>query len=183
MRQVEVKGRLEQYLLTTSIAVTLVIWAMGLVFGFLTGSFAIMFDGVYASIDASMAALGLVVARLILKDALRTDNDGPGVDAKGWIISGSITTALLIGFVVGIIALDGTRHSWMRPYGDPVVLAAVCLVVLPLPFSDLRAALAASCAWPPKTWTRGCALYPTRPWNGTASAIISPMWRGSGGPR
>jgi predicted Co/Zn/Cd cation transporter (cation efflux family) len=222
MRQVEVKGKLEQYLLTTSIAVTLVIGAMGLVFGFLTGSFAIMFDGVYASIDASMAALGLVVARLILKDALRTDDDAPGgvryqygfwhlepmvlalnatmltlaagfalisaimlileggteiefdlalpyaavvacvcfgmawrqlrrnrglgsafvaLDAKGWIISGSITTALLVGFVVGI-SLGGTRYAWLRPYVDPVVLAAVCLVVLPLPFSDLRSALA-----------------------------------------
>jgi predicted Co/Zn/Cd cation transporter (cation efflux family) len=226
MRQVEVRGRLEQYLLITSIGVTLVIGAMGLVFGFLTGSFAIMFDGVYASIDASMAALGLVVARLILKDALRTDDDAPedarkgvryqygfwhlepmvlalnatmltlaagfalisaimlileggteiefdlalpyamvvacvcygmawrqqsrnralgsafvALDAKGWLISGSITTALLVGFAVGM-ALEGTRWAWMRPYVDPVVLAAVCLVVLPLPFSDLRSALA-----------------------------------------
>jgi predicted Co/Zn/Cd cation transporter (cation efflux family) len=222
MRQVEVRGRLEQYLLITSIGVTLVIGAMGLVFGFLTGSFAIMFDGVYATIDASMAALGLGVARLILKDALRTDDDAPGgvryqygfwhlepmvlalnatmltlaagyalvsaimlileggteiefnlalpyamvvacvcfamawrqhsrnrglgsafvaLDAKGWLISGSITTALLVGFAIGM-ALDGTRHAWMRPYVDPVVLAAVCLVVLPLPFSDLREALA-----------------------------------------
>jgi predicted Co/Zn/Cd cation transporter (cation efflux family) len=222
MRQVEVRGRLEQYLLISSIGVTLIIGAMGLVFGFLTGSFAIMFDGVYATIDASMAALGLGVARLILKDALRTDDDAPGrvryqygfwhlepmvlalnatmltlaagfalvsaimlmleggteiafdlalpyamvvacvcfgmawrqrrrnrtlgsafvaLDAKGWLISGSITTALLAGFVVGV-ALEGTAWAWMRPYVDPVVLAAVCLVVLPLPFSDLRAAMA-----------------------------------------
>jgi predicted Co/Zn/Cd cation transporter (cation efflux family) len=230
MRQVEVRGRLEQYLLITSIGVTLVIGAMGLVFGLLTGSFAIIFDGVYASIDASMAALGLVVARLILKDALRTDDDVPedapasarggvryqfgfwhlepmvlalnatmltlvagfalisaimqileggteiafglalpyaavvasvcfgmawrqrrhnrslgsafvAIDAKGWLISGSITTALLAGFAIGM-ALQGTRHAWMMPYVDPVVLAAVCLVVLPMPFSDLRAALA-----------------------------------------
>jgi predicted Co/Zn/Cd cation transporter (cation efflux family) len=222
MRQVEVRGRLEQYLLVTSIGVTLVIGAMGLVFGFLTGSFAIMFDGVYATIDASMAALGLGVARLILQDALRTDDDAPGrvryqygfwhlepmvlalnatmltlaagyalvsaimlileggteiefdlaipyavvvagicfamalrqrrrnralnsafiaLDAKGWLMSGSITTALLVGFLVGF-ALDGTAWAWMRPYVDPVVLATVCLVVLPLPFSDLREALA-----------------------------------------
>jgi predicted Co/Zn/Cd cation transporter (cation efflux family) len=222
MRQVEVRGRLEQYLLISSISVTLIIGAMGLVFGFLTGSFAIMFDGVYATIDASMAALGLGVARLILKDALRTDDDAPGrvryqygfwhlepmvlalnatmltlaagfalvsaimlileggteiefdlalpyamvvacvcfgmawrqrrrnrglgsafvaLDAKGWMISGSITTALLAGFAVGM-ALEGTAWVWMRPYVDPVVLAAVCLVVLPMPFSDLRAAMA-----------------------------------------
>jgi predicted Co/Zn/Cd cation transporter (cation efflux family) len=229
MRQVEVKGRLEQYLLVTSIAVTLAIGALGLVFGFLTGSFAIMFDGVYATIDASMAALGLGVARLILKDALRTDDDVPedapatarggvryqygfwhlepmvlalnatmltlaagyalvsaimlileggteielglalpyalvvsgicfgmawrqrrrnrdlgsafiALDAKGWLISGSISMALLAGFAVGY-ALDGTRHAWMMPYVDTVVLAAVCLVVAPLPFSDLRAAM------------------------------------------
>jgi predicted Co/Zn/Cd cation transporter (cation efflux family) len=222
MRQVEIRGRQEQYLLITSIAVTLVIGAMGLLFGFLTGSFAIMFDGVYATIDASMAALGLGVARLILKDALRADDDAPGrvryqygfwhlepmvlalnatmltlaagfalvsaimlileggteiefdlalpyalvvacvcfamawrqrhrnrtlgsafvaLDAKGWMISGSITAALLAGFAVGM-ALEGTAWAWMRPYVDPAVLAAVCLVVLPMPFSDLRAAMA-----------------------------------------
>jgi predicted Co/Zn/Cd cation transporter (cation efflux family) len=226
MRQVEVRGRLEQYLLTTSIGATLIIGALGLAFGFLTGSFAIMFDGVYATIDASMAALGLGVARLILKDALRTDDDAPeeagrgvryqfgfwhlepmvlalnatmltlavgyalvsaimlileggteiafdlaipyavvvacacfamalrqrfrnrtlgsgfvALDAKGWLMSGAITTALLVGFALGY-ALEGTRHAWMMPYVDPVVLALVCLVVLPLPFSDLRAAMA-----------------------------------------
>jgi predicted Co/Zn/Cd cation transporter (cation efflux family) len=230
MRQVEVRGRLEQYLLTTSIGVTLLIGAMGLVFGFLTGSFAIMFDGVYATIDASMAALGLGVARLILTDALRGDDDSPRVvryqfgfwhlepmvlalnatmltlaagfalvsaimlileggteiefdlaipyavvvaiicfamalrqrrrnrglgsafialDAKGWLMSGSITTALLVGFLIGF-ALDGTAWAWMRPYVDPVVLAAVCLVVLPLPFSDLRSAMAGILRLAPK---------------------------------
>jgi predicted Co/Zn/Cd cation transporter (cation efflux family) len=222
MRQVEARGRLEQYLLITSIGVTLAIGAMGLIFGFLTGSFAIMFDGVYATIDASMAALGLGVARLILKDALRSDDDAPGgiryqygfwhlepmvlalnatmltlaagyalvsaimlileggteieldlaipyavivaslcfamawrqrrrnrglgsafvaLDAKGWLISGSITMALLVGFLIGL-ALEGTKASWLLPYVDPVVLAVVCLVVLPLPFSDLRTAMA-----------------------------------------
>jgi predicted Co/Zn/Cd cation transporter (cation efflux family) len=226
MRQVEVRGRLEQHLLVTSIAATLVIGAMGLVFGFLTGSFAIMFDGVYATIDASMAALGLGVARLILKDVLRTDDDATedargavryqygfwhlepmvlalnatmltlaagfalvsaimlileggteiefdlaipyavivagicfamawrqrrrnkalgsafvALDAKGWLMSGSITTALLAGFLAGY-ALEGTRYALMMPYVDPVVLALVCLVVLPLPFSDLREAMA-----------------------------------------
>jgi predicted Co/Zn/Cd cation transporter (cation efflux family) len=221
MRQVEVRGRLEQHLLLTSIAATLVIGALGLAFGFLTGSFAIMFDGVYATIDASMAVLGLGVARLILKDALRKDEDAPGavryqygfwhlepmvlalnatmltlaagfalvsaimlileggteiefdlaipyavvvalacfamalrqrrrnralgsafvaLDAKGWLMSGSITTALLVGFAVGF-ALEGTKWAWMQPYVDPVVLALVCLVVLPLPFSDLREAM------------------------------------------
>jgi predicted Co/Zn/Cd cation transporter (cation efflux family) len=221
MRQVEARGQLEQHLLVTSIAATLVIGALGLAFGFLTGSFAIMFDGVYATIDASMAALGLGVARLILKDALRKDEDSPkaeryqygfwhlepmvlalnatmltlaagfalvsaimlileggtevefdlalpyavvvaaacfamalrqrrrnralgsafvALDAKGWLMSGSITTALLVGFAIGF-ALEGTPSAWMQPYVDPVVLALVCLIVLPLPFSDLREAM------------------------------------------
>ena len=222
MREIEVQGRLEQRLLATSILVTLTIGAAALVFAFLTGSFAIAFDGVYALVDASMGGLALIVARLILADALKRDVEEPGrvryqygfwhlepmvlalnatmlvlitgyalvsavlllmegghkadfdlamiysaavvvacygmawrqhrlnrrlessflaLDAKSWLMSGSITLALFMGFAVGWL-MEGTRVAWMQPYVDPAVLAVVCLVVLPLPFADLREAVA-----------------------------------------
>lgn len=222
MREIEAKGRLEQRLLTTSILATLSIGALALVFAVLTGSFAIAFDGVYALVDASMGGLALIVARLILADALKRDVEAPGrvryqygfwhlepmvlalnatmlvlitgyafvsavlllvegghttdfdlamiysslvvvacfgmawrqrrlnrrldssflaLDAKSWLMSGSITLALFVGFAVGWL-MEGTGLAWMQPFVDPAVLALVCLVVLPLPFADLRAAVA-----------------------------------------
>jgi predicted Co/Zn/Cd cation transporter (cation efflux family) len=221
MRAVEVRGRLEQNLLLTSVTATLVIAAAGIVFGIVSGSFSILFDGVYALIDATMGGLALLVTRLILRDALKRDEDAPGrvrhqfgfwhlepmvlalnstlltlavlyalasalillseggtelefdwaivyavvvaficffmawwqrrqnarlgsmfvaLDAKGWIMSGAITTALLIAFVAGR-AMTGTIWQPWQPYVDPAILALVCLVILPLPFGDLRRAV------------------------------------------
>ena len=54
---------------------TLVIAAAGIVFGIVSGSFSILFDGVYALIDATMGGLALLVTRLILRDALKRDED------------------------------------------------------------------------------------------------------------
>lgn len=55
----------EQGLLRTSIAVTLFIAIIGIAFGLASGSFSIVFDGVYSLVDASMSGLSLVVVRLI----------------------------------------------------------------------------------------------------------------------
>lgn len=222
MRAVEIRGRLEQRVLISSVLATMAISGFALLFGILTGSFSILFDGFYALIDAAMAAVGLKVAQLILRDVLQRDEGLPGrvryqygfwhleplvlllnstlltlatgyalisavmllfeggtdpsfewaivyaaivvaicfgmawrqrrinrrlesgfvaLDAKSWLMSGLITLALLVGFAIGL-ALQGTRLAWLQPYVDPWILALICLVVLPLPFSDLRAALA-----------------------------------------
>ena len=55
----------EQGLLRTSIAVTLFIATIGIAFGLASGSFSIIFDGVYSLVDASMSGLSLVVVKLI----------------------------------------------------------------------------------------------------------------------
>ncbi len=57
--------RTEQSVLRLSIVVTLVLAGLGILFGLLSGSFAIVFDGVYALIDAVMTILALLVANLI----------------------------------------------------------------------------------------------------------------------
>ena len=56
----------EQRILRHSIAATVGIAVLGIVFGVLSGSFSIIFDGVYALIDASMSVLALLVSRLIV---------------------------------------------------------------------------------------------------------------------
>ncbi|MBV4534921.1 MULTISPECIES: cation diffusion facilitator family transporter [Pseudomonas] len=212
----------EQGLLRTSIAVTLFIATIGIAFGLASGSFSIVFDGVYSLVDASMSGLSLVVVKLItahvtskqmsrkLRErftmgfwhlepmvlalngillsgvavyalinavsslleggrhlefgialiyavltviacltiavvearANRTLNsDFVRMDVKGWVMSASITAALLIAFCVGF-AIQGTEWQWISPYIDPAVLALVCLVIIPLPLSVVRQAMA-----------------------------------------
>ncbi|MFD2644576.1 cation diffusion facilitator family transporter [Pseudomonas japonica] len=212
----------EQGVLRTSIAVTLFIAVIGIVFGIASGSFSIVFDGVYSMVDASMSGLSLVVVRLItahtrsahmsrklrerfsmgfwhlepmvlalngilltgvaiyalinavlslleggrelefgvaLVYALvtvcacltiavlearanrRINSDFVRMDVRGWVMSASITAALLVAFCVGI-AVQGTEWEWISPYIDPAVLGLVCLVIIPLPLSVIRQALA-----------------------------------------
>lgn len=58
----------ERGVLRVAIGATLFIALFGIVFGLLSGSFAIMFDGIYALVDASMTLLALLVVNLITSD-------------------------------------------------------------------------------------------------------------------
>src|SRR5690606_9045450 len=60
---------------------------------------------------------------------------------KGWIMAGAITAALLLAFIFGYL-VQGTSLEWVSPYIDPVILAVVCVVIIPLPISTIRQALA-----------------------------------------
>lgn len=64
--------------------------------------------------------------------ANRLDSDLIRLDIKGWTMSGTITSALFVAFLIGFL-LDGTAHAWVLPYVDPVVLAVVSLAVAPRP--------------------------------------------------
>ncbi|MDZ3993546.1 cation diffusion facilitator family transporter [Pseudomonas sp. Teo4] len=212
----------EQGLLRASIAVTLFIATIGIAFGVASGSFSIVFDGVYSLVDASMSGLSLVVVKLITSHTTslnmsrklrerftmgfwhlepmvlalngillcsvaiyalinavlslleggrhlefgiaivyalvtvaacvaiaviesranrKLGSDFVRMDVKGWIMSASITAALLIAFCFGY-AVQGTAWEWMSPYIDPAVLGLVCLVIIPLPVSVIRQAFA-----------------------------------------
>jgi predicted Co/Zn/Cd cation transporter (cation efflux family) len=70
----------------------------------------------------------------------RIQSDFIALDVKTWIMSGGISVALLIAFAIGY-AVNGTPLSWISPYVDPVVLALICIVIIPLPMSTIRQAL------------------------------------------
>lgn len=207
----------EQGLLRISIAVTFLLAGVGILFGILSGSFAIVFDGVYALTDAAMTIVALLVSNLIatggkgrlvkhftmgfwhlepmvlgLNGILLTgaaiyalinavgsimtggrplnfdqaiiyavvtltititmaiigtranrtiQSDFVALDAKAWMMSTGLTGALLIAFVTGYF-IQGTAHEWLSPYIDPVALALVCLVIIPIPAGTIRQALA-----------------------------------------
>jgi predicted Co/Zn/Cd cation transporter (cation efflux family) len=219
MQDVESAGRQEQVLLRQSVGLLVGLAGISVAFGVLTGSFAILFDGIYAVIDACMGGLALLVSRLILRDALRRERTGKvryqfgfwhlepmvlalnatlltlailyalasalllladggsapdfglavvyaagmtavclamgwrqrrrnrglgsafiALDAKSWIMSGAVSLSLLVAFGAGW-AMEGTGLSPWQPFVDPAALALVCLVVLPMPLSDLRTAV------------------------------------------
>ena len=55
----------EQRMLRFSIGVTVVVSLFGVASGLLSGSMSILFDGVFAAIDAAMSGLALFVSRLV----------------------------------------------------------------------------------------------------------------------
>ncbi len=211
----------ERGVLRVSIVATIVVALAGMVAGLVSGSFAILFDGVYSLLDAGMSVLALIVVNLItsyatsealprrlrerftmgfwhlepmvlaangmlligvaiyalvtaigsilaggrelqfdvaityaavtlvicaamawieLRANRRIGSDFLRLDARSWIMSGAITAALLIAFVAATAA-EATRFGWMAPYADPVVLAAICIVIIPLPVPSVRQAL------------------------------------------
>lgn len=56
-------------------------------------------------------------------------------------MAGGVTAALLIAFGIGSL-IDGTALAWLMPYVDPGVLALVAIVLIPVPFTTLRKAVA-----------------------------------------
>ncbi|KQV33595.1 MULTISPECIES: cation transporter [unclassified Rhizobium] len=211
----------EQGLLRISILVTILLAGVGILFGILSGSFAIVFDGVYALTDAVMTIVALLVSKLIASSAsgegkgrfvqhftmgfwhlepmvlglngilltgaaiyalinavgsimaggrhldfdraiiyavvtlvitvtmaiigFRANrtirSDFVALDAKSWMMSAGLTSALLVAFVIGYL-IQGTAHEWLSPYIDPVALTLVCLVIIPIPAGTIRQALA-----------------------------------------
>ena len=203
----------EQSLLKLSIAVTNVVSAFGVLFGLLSGSMSILFDGVFSAIDAAMSGLALFVSRLVTRvaenrrfqfgywhiepmvlafnggtlmllcfyaflnaiDSLlaggrqldfdwamayavlvcvacfgmffyerhrnrRIGSDFVRLDTQSWLMSGAITSALLVAFAVAA-ALKGTAYQHLAPYADPAVLAFLTLVLVFVPIATVRKAL------------------------------------------
>jgi predicted Co/Zn/Cd cation transporter (cation efflux family) len=64
-RALALKSELEASLLRLSIGATFLIAALGVLFGLISGSLAILFDGLFSLVDAGITWLMLVVARLV----------------------------------------------------------------------------------------------------------------------
>ncbi|KJK03174.1 cation diffusion facilitator family transporter [Pseudomonas sp. 21] len=104
----------------------------------LTGGHALEFG--FAILYAAVATLVcFALAAVQFRANKRIGSDFVALDAKSWVMSGSISLALLIAFLVGDVAtVSGYAH--IGPYVDPAVLALICLVILPIPFLTIRQA-------------------------------------------
>lgn len=121
----------EQKLLRLSIAVTIGVASVGVVFGLLSGSMSIVFDGVFSAIDAAMSGLALFVSRLVSRVA-----DNRRFQFGYWHIEPMVLafnggTLMLLCFYAFLNAsgsfLDGGRRldfDWAIAYAAAVGLVA-----------------------------------------------------------
>jgi cation diffusion facilitator family transporter len=202
----------EQKTLRISIMVTMAMALLGVVFGLVSGSNAIVFDGVYSTVDAAMSVLALFVSRLLMKrgsarfqfgyshfeplvaafngsvllllcfyafiDAISSflnggqlvafdaaasysgivcvvcfvcymyergiarelDSEFLRIDMQSWLMAGSITLALLVGFAAAEL-LSRLGYPHYAPYADPLILMLLALGLLPIPVEIVKRAL------------------------------------------
>jgi cation diffusion facilitator family transporter len=121
----------EQRLLKLSIVVTIGVASVGVVFGLLSGSMSIVFDGVFSAIDAAMSGLALFVSRLVSRVA-----DNRRFQFGYWHIEPMVLafnggTLMLLCFYAFLNAsgsfLDGGRRldfDWAIAYAAAVGLVA-----------------------------------------------------------
>ena len=198
--------------LKLSIVVTALTGVAGIAAGFMIGSRAIMFDGMYSFVDVLLTFGALAVSKLLMQEPTRRFQFGYWhlepligavesailttvciyaaisavqgltsggyavsygfglvwavvmcvsgmamavymgrlaraqgsilltVDARGWIMSGSLSLALLAAYGIAV-ALDGSAYNHWVPYVDPAVLLCMSLALLPIPLKTLFATI------------------------------------------
>lgn len=90
------------------------------------------------------AVLGAAICLLIWwRQKVVAGNSGStlvDVDAKGWLIDGSITAAVCFGFLA-VILIERTRFAYLTPYADPTLVILLVVGTAFLPYGILRANL------------------------------------------
>jgi len=202
----------EQSALKLSIVLTALTGLAGIAAGFMIGSQAIIFDGMYSFIDVILTFGALTVSKLLMQEPTRRFQFGYWhleplvgtvesailatacvyavinglqglasgghavsygfglvwasvmcvsgmamavymgrlarlegsilltVDARGWLLSGLLSLALLVAYGIAVV-LEGSTYSDWVPYVDPAVLLGMSLALLPVPLKTLFAAI------------------------------------------
>lgn len=132
----------EQRVLRLSIAVTVLLAGAGILFGLLSGSFAIVFDGIYALVDASMTMVTLLVSNLIAASTATLSTGGPrrGKLAERFtmgfwhlepMVLGLNATLLMGAAIYALINAVGSLMTGGRDlaFDNAIVYAAVTVLV------------------------------------------------------
>jgi cation diffusion facilitator family transporter len=124
-------ARAEAAVLRHSLWLTVVIAAVGVVFGILSGSLAIIFDGVASSINAAMTFLSLAVARLLAREGSRRFQFGYWhFEPLALALNGALLVMFCFyGFVTGVSdLLAGGRDldfGWAMAYAALSTVASL----------------------------------------------------------
>ena len=112
---------------------------MNAVDSFLAGGRPLDFDWAIAyAVVTCIACFGMFLYER--RANRRIDSDFVRLDAQSWLMSASITSALLVAFGVAW-SLGGTRYASLTVYADPVVLALLTLCLVFMPIRIVRTAL------------------------------------------
>jgi len=91
-----------------------------------------------ALIYTILVGIGCLVASLYLRSAAKkTQSPLLKLDARSWVIDGLLTVAVLIAFTITLL-IEDSEHAWMADYADPVIVATLIILVLPLPYTTIR---------------------------------------------
>jgi predicted Co/Zn/Cd cation transporter (cation efflux family) len=139
----------EQRVLRFSIAATAMIAALGITFGLLSGSYAIVFDGVYSLADAGVGLVSLLVANLIAgytasgpQNRRLAEKFTMGFWHLEPMVLGATGLLLSGAAVYAFINAIGSFLSGGRPlqFGQAIVYAAVTVLVsVAMAWSGMRA--------------------------------------------
>jgi predicted Co/Zn/Cd cation transporter (cation efflux family) len=128
-RALALRSELEASLLRLSVGATILIAALGVIFGLVSGSLAIIFDGLFSVVDAVITALMLVVARLVAKESNQRFQYGywhlePLVVA---LKAAVLMTLVVFGFLGAVQSLMAGGHA---PQLGPAILYSVLVVLI-----------------------------------------------------
>ena len=83
-----------------------------------------------------LCVIGVAMTLLMGRRAKALQSPMLDLDARSWMVSASLSLALLVGFVVAA-ALEGTKLQGWVPYLDAIALLAMALIMLPMPMVGL----------------------------------------------
>lgn len=121
----------------------------------LTGGHELAF-GFGAAWAAIMGVASMGMAVLMRRRATALGSVLLQLDARGWLIGGCISIAVLVGFVLAAVIEGGPLDHWTR-YIDSSILLALTLALLPLPLGSLWQALREVLHWRRTNSTSACA--------------------------
>lgn len=126
--------------LNGSVLVMLCVYALvNSVSGLLRGGHALAFDD--ALLYAALSGLGSSLMYLYLRRLNRRLQSAlVELDLHSWLMSSAISLALLLAFGIGH-ALQGSAYASLVPYVDPLALAALSLVLVPVPCRTVARAI------------------------------------------
>ncbi|KRG45005.1 cation transporter [Stenotrophomonas pictorum JCM 9942] len=82
--------------------------------------------------SALLSVVNLVMSLYVSAKARQLQSALLSLDARAWFLSGMMSLAVLGAFLLATL-LSGGDRQWLVPYLDSLVLAGICLAVLPLP--------------------------------------------------
>ena len=120
----------EQRMLRLSIGVTVVVSLFGVVFGLLSGSMSILFDGVFAAIDAAMSGLALFVSRLVAGDNANRRFQFGYWHIEPMVLAFNGGTLMLLCFYAFLNAIDSFLGGGRQLDFDWAIIYAVIVCIV-----------------------------------------------------